>query len=684
MSEVSKRQKKFLKILENRSFEQLHEFADKKTWDDMPQEEREQLAELFILHGKDLIPEDDAMADEALILAAELAPSDAETLYKIGVVYSTQADEKSAVTKAHEYLQKALKADEKHYDSWYAMGNLHAAIGSNQSDVEHYNKAQECFEKAEKFCSNEKKPHLYHSWGLLWAHQGQDLGEAHDFHEALKYFQKGEQAGADSISFLNDYGFVLKQLGYLVSNPSLFIDALKRFQEAQKKDPDHLPTLVNLAQILSPLYELTDNVDYFTGAHKCHAKILKEHPECGELWITWAFLLSHYGKTFANIEILEASFERFKKAQEISPDYPLLLLRWSDALRAYGVIKEDVGALKEAEEKAKKVLENHPDSVDAWYSFGIGLCEIGRYFDDASYCERALEVFQEGMQNCENNSLLWHGMTNGYMALGDITKDVGYYTKAIRGFEKGIEGGTKLTPPVLNAWGIAYMKLAEASEQVADVETAIEKFEQAIAMAPQVMPEWLYNYGCAHDFCGDLTGEVEHYEKAIQLLNKVLEMDPNDLAAHHSLAVTCSHLGETVGDIDCLGKAAEIFEFVAQHDAEDDNIWCDWGMTLLHLAHLMHDPVLPQKSEALFNSAEEKLQRAISLGSTQALYTLACLYSMTDRFSAAMHFIERSEQSNALPPVDDMLHDDWLKDLRQTEEFKGFLAILVNRKNADS
>lgn len=223
------------------------------------------------------------------------------------------------------------------------------------------------------------------------------------------------------------------------------------------------------------------------------------------------------------------------------------------------------------------------------------------------------------------------------------------------------------------------MKVAEVNDREALVEEAIEKFEKTIAIAERVEPEWLYNYGCAFDFLGDLTGEPEHYEKAIQLLIKVLELDPDYLPAIYNIALAFSHLGETVPDIDCLYRACEYFQQLLQKEPEDDLAWNDWGTTLVHLALLLYDPSLPEQSQELYAQSEEKFLQSVRLGCNSALYNLACIHSLNSNLDLAMQYIQRAADQNALPPVDDLLQDEWLENLRQTSEFRGFLTKLANR-----
>ena len=71
--------------------------------------------------------------------------------------------------------------------------------------------------------------------------------------------------------------------------------------------------------------------------------------------------------------------------------------------------------------------------------------------------------------------------------------------------------------------------------------------------------------------------------------------------------------------------------------------------------------------------AENKFSQAVSLGCTEAFYNLACLYSITQRYDIAMFYMEKAEQNDALPPLEDIIHDEWLEGLRNTDAFNAFI-----------
>jgi tetratricopeptide (TPR) repeat protein len=179
------------------------------------------------------------------------------------------------------------------------------------------------------------------------------------------------------------------------------------------------------------------------------------------------------------------------------------------------------------------------------------------------------------------------------------------------------------------------------------------------------------------DFLGDYTEDAAYYEKAAEVLSKVLRIDPEYYHARYNLALALSHLGETSSDIHALQKANELFELLLEKDNEDEMAWNDWGLSLLHLAQLIEDPLNTELARKCFEEAENKFLHAAALGFTPAFYNLACLYSLNGNASTAMHYIERAELAGSLPPIEDLMHDDWLYFLRQTPTFRHFLSQLV-------
>jgi len=181
------------------------------------------------------------------------------------------------------------------------------------------------------------------------------------------------------------------------------------------------------------------------------------------------------------------------------------------------------------------------------------------------------------------------------------------------------------------------------------------------------------NYGCALDSLGEFSGEEEHYELAVQMLTQVFIADPSHYDACYNLGVALTHLGEAVYELEYYNKAIELFSMVTGRDSEDDMAWNEWGMALLTMSDLMEDQTNKSAVETLRDSAKRKLLKAASLGNIASFYNLATLYAISGEYELAVRYLERSAEHGALPPVDEMLSDEWLEKFCSTEIFKEFL-----------
>ena len=68
--------------------------------------------------------------------------------------------------------------------------------------------------------------------------------------------------------------------------------------------------------------------------------------------------------------------------------------------------------------------------------------------------------------------------------------------------------------------------------------------------------------------------------------------------------------------------------------------------------------------------------QSAKLGYTEAYYHLAALYSLSCEYEKAILFLNKCVTFDALPPLDDILEDEWLENLRHTEIFQTFFERL--------
>ena len=77
------------------------------------------------------------------------------------------------------------------------------------------------------------------------------------------------------------------------------------------------------------------------------------------------------------------------------------------------------------------------------------------------------------------------------------------------------------------------------------------------------------------------------------------------------------------------------------------------------------------------------MTQAAKLGNIHAHYHLACLYSLLNEQDKAFYFIKKADDFDALPPIQDLLEDDWLENLRKTPNFQNFMTYLESKTNVE-
>lgn len=694
MESLSPIQKTLEEILATEEFDRLHPFKEGSSWLTMTEQERELLATLFVTQGTKQLKKGDTKALESFDLAVKIAPSSPTIHYKQAVAYSSQHNNIRCLNAAHRSLQTCIALNPQYLEAWCAWGSTLVRIGLFHGDSRYFEEADEKFLEADKLAvdaSSQKRAECYWQWGFSWYCHGKQGGEAHDYRIAIEKYRKSAEWGLQHPDFWNHYGDTIAELAILIGRKELFIEAMERYRNAVKLAPDQYRGWLNLACSCQRIFEYNRDEVYFNFANESFMRAAELKVDEVELWLNWGLLFSFSGKCRGAIEHFHTSFEKFAKANTCEPDHPVVLSRWAEALKLCGVCSERVDLLKEAEAKIVKGLELYPNNAHMWCIYGNCLTELGRYFGESAFFDQAIEKFKYGISLEQYSPLLWHGLSLAYFACGELRHDVQMLEQSVRYCAKVMECGGQSWPPFWNDWGVALMKLAEFNNDQSAVEAAIEKFERAInrpsedgAEREGCELEWLYNYGCALDFLGDFTDDAQYHEKAVQVLAQVVQQDPTYLHARYNLALALSHLGDLTDDIEYLQRASEQFQILLQHDTEDETAWNDWGVTLLHLALRLHDPLHPDQSQKLYAQAEEKFQHAVALGNASAFYNLACLNSLTGHYPLAMHYLERVEAAGALPPLEDILHDEWLDGVRHTSDFRHFINLITDKDKPTS
>ncbi|EKE07781.1 MAG: hypothetical protein ACD_17C00518G0001 [uncultured bacterium] len=353
----------------------------------------------------------------------------------------------------------------------------------------------------------------------------------------------------------------------------------------------------------------------------------------------------------------------------------MVIAQWVESLSILGQVTSRLELMIEAENKILKATDLYPDDPDLWRSYGVCLLSLGQYYEDVDYYELAIEKLQNGLSLDRSNPELWHtlGLVHYYYAI--LTQDADLIERACRFLTRAIDLKTAC-PNLLFDAASAYLEHSEIISDVASLQQATALFEMLLESYKEAIlshPEWLYHYGRAIEWLADHTEEDAHLVRAIEIYSHVLLIDPDYPNIHHQIALCYAELGHSTGEAEYYQRAINFYRLAHRQDAENDQTWLDWGICLIHLAHHKLDT---DSMHELYMDAEYKITQAGLFGNEHAYYYLACLYSILGRTYEAMELMYQSFYAKALPPIDDLLDDDWLENLRATPAFSQFLSVL--------
>lgn len=685
--------KALIEIQQSLTFEHLQPYKEPSVWKCLPSEEQMLLARLLVLHGAHQLAEGNHQVLESFEIARQISSDNPEILLQQGTILASHRDNMRCLSLACQLFGRALQEDSQLLPALILYGQALTDIGAFENDASFFSEARHYYEKAFALIQSSSEAidqiDFFWKWGNCLASCGKLSGEPLDFHQAIEKYHRAFELGANTTHFYLDFGHSFADLAALLEKPDYFTEALKLFNQAIKCDSAAFDGWYHQACCLQCLIEFTHHDQLFEQAEKSFERASEIDPDCSQLWMKWGQLETTIGKSKRDLQKIESSLAKFAKAYQMDPGHPQILNSWAETVLFLGSQEERLDRLQEARTKILSSLEIQPDDPHTWYLYGSCLNEIGHYFSQEESYHDAIEKFQYGLSLSRHHPLLWYGLALAHFALGELTEQKSYFEKAVRYCSRVIESGGAGFAQFWNDWGVALLKLAEMTEQPSHVEQAIEKFERALKYpienleGEDVDLEWVYNYGSAYDLLGEITEEPSHSEKAVQILTQVVHLDPDYTHARYNLALALSHLGEALFDVELYQKAIDHFQHLLSKDPEDEMIHLDYGMSLTNLGLLIQDANHPEPAHALFKLAETHLMQAASLGSTQAYYQLAGLYSITGHLVQAMHYLERAQSFDALPGIEDLLHDEWLEALRQTPPFRQFINALSSKQSTD-
>ncbi|MES2274296.1 MAG: tetratricopeptide repeat protein [Chlamydiota bacterium] len=648
----------------------------------LPEDQKKELSICYLAKGEMALLQGSLNALSLFEAASNLDGGNPQIWYRQGLAffeYGSEVGKEKSLLLAGKNFKIALQLDASFFDAWIAWGNVLLQLGRFHEEHHFLLEAKEKYQKALELSADqpkEKLAELYWDFGIAWSEIAKHSGEALDVRFAIESFQNSknllEKAAPE---FWNDFGNAHLEMGLLINDSRSFLQAIEYLERAVAISPQYFDGWMSLAETYSQIYINTMDERYVLKASDSFATAAKICPQDGEVWLNWAQLLGESGRLNSDPKLLRLSIEKCARASMLDPKNPLIISQSVDSLSLLGALTSRLDLLIEAEHKILKATDLFPDDPDLWHAYGICLISFGRYYEDPEYYEMAIEKLQYGLSLDRTDAELWHALGLAHKFYAALTEDEALIERASRFLSRAIDLKPSC-PSLLFDAASALLQFSELMDDLPSLEQSLSHFEMLLQNHKDAIlhhPEWLYEYASALEWLGDFTEEEPHFARAIEIFSHVLLIDPDFPRLHHRIALCYMQIGHITGESEFYKRAIHFLRLSVRQDDENDQIWLDWGLCLIQLAHHTLDVDFMNQ---LYVDAEQKINRAGRLGNSGAYYNLACLYSILGRPEEAMEFLRKALETRSMPSIDELLDDEWLDNLRATEAFAQFLSAL--------
>ncbi len=635
-------------------------------------------AEHFTAQGELRLLHDDPTGIDLFEAACRLDSQNPDLLYRQGLAlfeYGSEEGKEKNLRLAAKKFKASTCLNPTSLSSWQAYGDLLTCQALMTNQHHFFLQAREKFEKALLLLEEQTTPEdyaaeLYFHLGFTFLQIANQSQEACDYQKSIDYFQKAtEQPQAFSEEFWICFGEACQALGSCINDIRLVIKALHCFKHAISLSVSCFKAWHAMAGTLNILYEKTHDDDHYTQANDCYAAAAQLRPDLAALWLDWSLFLSDAGRRLQDVKRLRLALEKCEKAASCDRTNPAILATWGEILALIGELTERVDLLHEAHNKVAEATELAPNDPRIWHAHGLCLQSFGHYFQDSDYYYQAIEKCQAGLSIDRTCHRLWYTIACTYLMVGTIEQDAESLQHACRFFQKAIHLYPGNSTYIFD-YALALSKLGELNQNTHILEQAVLYFEKALGLqknAVYLHPEWLFYYACTLDLLGDSQEETSVYFRAIEVFSHVLTIDPDFPMIHHRLGLAFSHLGELTSELEYFQRALHCMRLAARKEEDNEQILLDWGIVLINISQYTHDVA---EADLSLREAEMKITQAAKLGNLQAYYQLASLHSLLGNYDRAICFMEKAEAFDALPPLEDLLQDDWIEGLRSTPFFR--------------
>ncbi len=651
-------------------------------------EQRQQMALQLLAKGELALLQGNLAALGYFAEACELDSQNAKVWLRQALAffeYGSREGKEKTLLLAAKYFKLALNLDSTLFEGWNGWGCTLLQLGKVHEEHHFYTQAREKFENAILHAQGQSSStlaELYWDAGVACSMVGTYSGEALDLRSACRLFQQALEFDANPPSeFWNDCASSYSELGLLLSDQQLLEQAAEMLELAVRRSSRFVEGWESLGGVYGQMYLNSMDERFAMKASNAYAQMTELDPQNGQGWLRWAELLAETGRLNNDMAAIKQSVETCKRAVALNTKEAEALVQLIESLSSLGVLAGEIQALGEAKQTVERALKQFPCDPDVWYAHGLCLMAYGHYFEDPNYVQTAIEKLQYSLSCDRTNPEVWHALGNAHKQMADLTNDDVMVERAARFFTKALDLKPHCPSLTYDA-AIIFLDYSETFDESVSLDYSLYLFESLLEQHPSVVlrhPEWLFGYASALNWLADFTGDQNDHFRAIECFSQILLLDPEFPRAHLRLAQNYVQLGHLTGELDHYKKGAQAFKQAARLDEENEELWMDWGLCLMNLGTRAIEA--PQV-ELIYSHAQRKFIQAGKLGSSKAYYYLACLASLRSELPQAMELIHKAMHLKVLPPIEELLEEEWLDNLRKTSVFTDFLVTLETKLQA--
>lgn len=657
--------------------------------------------------GERALLQGDEMGADLLEEAAKMAPSSpelfcrqGEALFEFGALHSSVP----ALRKAAAKFYHATSLNPGLCKAWHTWAHALAFISSLTGQTGALLEAKVKIEQAAALANTETASEIYWDAALIYQNLAERSGETDDLFKAVAYFEKSAASGEKMLDeFWTSFGKVYATYSERIDDVRYVFKSIGCFKQALALSLSSYEGWMGLGKSLRKLYQFSHESEHYHQACDCFAAASQLDPQASEAWmeriefsIEVARQLHDTGKLRSVIEKCEKAALLFApplkevdladlktladlalRSQTSKPSSAYISLQayWAEALALLGAWTHRIELVQDAERKINQAIEmDTEDNPFLINQHGKCLMSFAEYFHDLDLYYQAIEEFQSSISIDRTQLTCWIWMGRAFAKVYECADDLQALENSIYFYSKALQ--IKAEPQCYYEIAALQIQLGLANRTaapIAEARTYLEYLLQNYKSTAFDHPEWFFQYGLALDILGDLDDDASLHHKALEAFVNVLMFSPSYPKIHHRIGVAYCHLGDALGETDYFFRSLHHFKLAAKSQIEDETLLIDWGLTWMQLARQSSDGTIEQNS---FMEAEYKLIQAAQLGSELVFYHLACLYALWGSVELSVSYLYKSFQSKTLPPVEEVLDDDWLEGVKFSPQFQEFLALL--------